>query len=298
MYQDSRRLANRNAFRNQQIPSKKALLKMRRKEAAIIVAVVLVAVVLFIFFEQHHKSGTAKDVASTASHSSSSAPQQTSAPSPGQQSTTTPSGFNKNLYATTTASSLWVVVNKKHQLSPKDYTPANLVVPNIPLRPTITSTEKYVRADTAKALEQLVQAAAGQGIHFNLQSGYRSYSFQTNLYNGYVKQQGQAAADRQSARPGYSEHQTGLAADLGGTSNPGCNVEQCYATTVEGKWLAANAYTYGFIIRYTQDTESVTGYEYEPWHIRYVGTELAGELHRTGIVTLEEFFGIGGGTSY
>jgi D-alanyl-D-alanine carboxypeptidase len=150
----------------------------------------------------------------------------------------------------------------------------------------------------ATALEKMVQAAANQGVHLNLQSGYRSYSFQVSLYNGYVKQQGQADADRQSARPGYSEHQTGLAADLGGSTQPSCNVAQCFANTVEGKWLAANAYLYGFMIRYTTAKESITGYEDEPWHIRYVGTQLSTELHASGITTLEEFFGVSGGSAY
>jgi len=132
----------------------------------------------------------------------------------------------------------------------------------------------------------------------NLQSGYRSYAFQSDLYNGYVRTQGLATADRQSARPGYSEHQTGLAADLGGTSAPGCNVAQCFANTIEGRWLADHAYEYGFIIRYPADKESITGYEYEPWHVRYVGVALAAEMHRRGIETLEEFFNVTGGTQY
>jgi D-alanyl-D-alanine carboxypeptidase len=144
----------------------------------------------------------------------------------------------------------------------------------------------------------MVKDAAAGGVKFNLQSGYRSYSFQVNLYNGYVKQQGQATADRQSARPGYSEHQTGLAADLGGVTQPACNVAQCFAKTPEGAWLAANAHTYGFIVRYGADDEETTGYDYEPWHIRYVGIELAAEMHRKGIQTLEEFFDISGGTAY
>lgn len=207
-------------------------------------------------------------------------------------------GFNSKQYSTVSSDSLWVIVNKQHSLNPKTYAPANLVVPNIPLRGNITGTEKYVRADMAKALETMANDAGNQGVHLNLQSGYRSYSFQVTLYNSYVQSQGQAAADRQSARPGYSEHQTGLAADLGGTSQPSCDVEQCFDSTVEGKWLAANAYKYGFIIRYPADKEQVTGYEYEPWHVRYLGAALAGEMHSKSIETLEEFFAVNGGTTY
>lgn len=130
-----------------------------------------------------------------------------------------------------------------------------------------------------------------------LSSGYRSYNYQTSLYSNYVKNEGQTAADTQSARPGHSEHQTGLAADIEPASR-NCEVDQCFATTPEGKWLAANAYTYGFIIRYPADKVDVTGYEYEPWHIRYIGAPLATELHNQGIETLEEFFGVSGGPSY
>lgn len=206
--------------------------------------------------------------------------------------------FNSALYSTDAAASLWAIVNKQHPLDPKAYTPADLVVPTLPLRANITASEKYLRGDMATALETLAAAAAADGVTLNLQSGYRSYVFQTNLYNRYVQQQGQAVADTQSARPGFSEHQTGLAADLGGTTNPACNVAQCYATTVEGKWLAANAYRFGFIIRYPADKQAVTGYEYEPWHIRFVGPELSQEMNTKGITTLEEFFNVSGGQNY
>jgi zinc D-Ala-D-Ala carboxypeptidase len=206
--------------------------------------------------------------------------------------------FNQTLYSTTDATSLWVIANKQHFLVPKNYTPANLVVPTIPLRSNITSSEEYVRSDMATALETMVASAKTAGVNLNLQSGYRSYAFQTSLYNRYVQQQGQAVADVQSARAGSSEHQTGLAADLGGTSNPACDVAQCYGTTTEGKWLVVNAYRYGFIIRYPADKQAVTGYEYEPWHVRYIGTELSHEMRIKGITTLEEFFNITGGVNY
>lgn len=209
-----------------------------------------------------------------------------------------PAGFNKNAHSTSDPISTWVVVNKQHPLNPKTYTPADLVVPNIPLRSNITSDERQLRAEPAAALETMVKDASAAGVQLNLQSGYRSYTFQQNLYNSYVRQQGQTAADRTSARPGHSEHQTGLAADLGGVSQPSCNVAKCYANTPEGKWLAANAYKYGFLVRYTETKESVTGYDFEPWHIRYIGTELATEMRAQNIQTLEEFFGIAGGTSY
>jgi len=120
-------------------------------------------------------------------------------------------------------------------------------------------------------------------------SGYRSYSTQVTVYNNEVANYGQAVADSESAKPGTSEHQTGLAVDVGGG---GCGIEDCFGTTAEGKWLAANAYNYGFIVRYTAAKQSITGYRAEPWHIRYIGSELSQEMHKENITTLEEFFSL------
>jgi D-alanyl-D-alanine carboxypeptidase len=108
---------------------------------------------------------------------------------------------------------------------------------------------------------------------------------------------GQAEADRTSARPGYSEHQTGLAFDVE-VSGGKCHLEKCLGETPDGKWVAANAYKYGFIVRYPEGKENVTGYDYEPWHLRYVGTDLASEMHTKSVQTLEEFFNISGGKNY
>lgn len=215
-------------------------------------------------------------------------------------SSLTPSkgAFDNKQYSLTDPTSIWVVANKHRALQPKTYAPNDLVVPAIPLRGNITNTEKYVRKVTAVALEKLEADAQKQGLAFNLQSGYRSYDFQVDLYNRYVQQQGQAVADSQSARPGFSEHQTGLAADLGGVSHPECDVEACFATTPEGEWLAANAYQYGFIIRYPQNMQTVTGYIYEPWHVRYVGVDLATQMHKQKITTLEQSFALGSAPDY
>lgn len=228
-----------------------------------------------------------------------SAPDAQSIHQAGRSSTQTPqTGFDKHRYSTTDPASIWVIANKRHALNPKTYVPASLVVPGIPLRSNITSDEQLVSNVMAPALEQMATAANKDGVTLNLQSGYRSYNFQVNLYNSYVKNEGQAQADQESARPGFSEHQTGLAADLGGITSPSCNVAQCFADTPEGKWLAAHAYEYGFVIRYPAGKQSITGYEYEPWHVRYVGINLSQEMHKQGIITLEEFFGISGGETY
>jgi D-alanyl-D-alanine carboxypeptidase len=202
---------------------------------------------------------------------------------------TNPVEFNKSQYPTDVASSLWVVVNKGRAL-PGNYIPSGLVVPNVPLRQGSASSEMHVRSDTAAALEKMFAAAKAQGINLKLTSGYRSYSLQVSVYNGYVASDGVAKADTYSARPGHSEHQTGLAADVEPLSGR-CELDICFESTPEGQWVAANAYQYGFIVRYAKDTQNLTGYQYEPWHVRYVGTELAQEIHKTN-QTLEQFFGL------
>lgn len=127
-------------------------------------------------------------------------------------------------------------------------------------------------------------AALQEGFDIKILSSFRSYETQRGLYQRYVNTYGQAAADRFSAQPGKSEHQTGLAFDLGW-------IDDTYGETAEGKWLAANCYKYGFIIRYPQDKEEITGYMYEPWHVRYLGNPLATEVHNSGLC-LEEYLGI------
>lgn len=200
--------------------------------------------------------------------------------------------FDKSARSIDDPASIWVVVNKQRPLQPTSYAPDDLVVPSMQLRSNITNEERLVRAAVARALEAMATAASGEGHTLTLESGYRSYNFQKNLYNRYVRQQGQATADTQSARPGHSEHQTGLVADIGGTIRPSCNVEPCFADTPEGIWMAKNAHIYGFIVRYPKSKTGTTGYIYEPWHIRYVGKDLAAEMQKQGMPTMEEFFGL------
>jgi D-alanyl-D-alanine carboxypeptidase len=122
-------------------------------------------------------------------------------------------------------------------------------------------------------------------------SAYRSYNTQTNTYNGYVAQYGQATADTFSARPGHSEHQTGLAVDVG-NANGDCELEICFGSTNFGEWLKNNAPSYGFIIRYPEGKESATGYQYEPWHLRFVGQDTAALIFYSGGKTMDEYFGV------
>lgn len=205
--------------------------------------------------------------------------------------------FNKSAYSTNEPDSIWVVVNKRRPLSPLDYQPSDLHVPEVRLRVPGHETMK-LRSEAAKALETMFAAAQSEkGLELMLSSGHRSYAYQQNLYNGYVRSDGQAAADTYSARPGHSEHQTGLAADLRPT-NGKCELEACFGEMAEGIWVAENAYRFGFILRYTEENEQIAGYTYEPWHVRYVGINLAAELRKQSINSLEEFFDLGPAPSY
>lgn len=205
--------------------------------------------------------------------------------------------FDKKQLSLNDPNSLWVIVNKKRPLKPATYEPADLVVPDVPLRLDSKTEEMRLRKPAAAATKQLFAAAKKDGLQLKIASAFRSYAYQKNLYNGYVKTQGQQTADTQSARPGHSEHQTGLALDVEPFSRQ-CEVEACFANTPEGKWVAANAYKHGFVVRYQEGKQNITGYIYEPWHLRYVGKKLARELHKQGDPTLEQFFSLSGAGSY
>jgi D-alanyl-D-alanine carboxypeptidase len=201
--------------------------------------------------------------------------------------------FDKAAASTSDPASLWVVVNKKHPLKPIDYAPRDLVYPNVP-----NANHQPLRRAAADALVKMVAAAHSEArLTLALESGYRGYRTQLQVYNESVERNGKAVADELTARPGTSEHQTGLAADISSVP-PQCSLQECFGTTAPGKWLGANAWRFGFVLRYPADKVAVTGYAYEPWHFRYVGVPLATELHRSHTATLEEFFHVSGGRSY
>lgn len=215
----------------------------------------------------------------------------------GSSGNTAQQKFNPSLYSLTDPSSIWAVINKQRPLNPKEYVPADLKTPSVALRLSDTSSSMKLREEAATALMHLFAAAESNGTPLRLSSAYRSYTYQVGLYNGYVTKEGQNSADAESARPGYSEHQTGLAADVGNL-NGACEVEVCFGDSPAGKWVAINGYKYGFIVRYPAGLTEVTGYEYEPWHLRYVGVDLATEMHRRDIQTLEQFFKLGSAANY
>ncbi|MFD0675132.1 D-alanyl-D-alanine carboxypeptidase family protein [Cohnella sp. GCM10027633] len=191
------------------------------------------------------------------------------------------------LAVVTNASSTLVLANKKRNL-PSDYEPVDLVVPNVDFSFSGDAPKKQLRQEAATALEALFAKAKEDGIDLKAVSGYRSYATQRSLFAYYADKHGEEEATRFSARAGQSEHQTGLAMDVSSAS-VGYGLEESYGETTEGKWLVAHAADHGFILRYPKGKEEITGYQYEPWHIRFVGTDVAKRIMDEG-TTLEEFF--------
>ncbi len=158
-----------------------------------------------------------------------------------------------------------LVVNKSYPL-PADYNPKGLT------------------SDTCRAFRKMACSARKDEICLCIYSGFRSYDYQKQLYNNYVSAYGREKADTFSARAGYSEHQTGMAIDVN------C-ADDSFDGTPEALWLAENSWKYGFIVRYPKDKQHITGYKYEPWHVRYLGIETARNVYCSGL-TLEEYLGI------
>ncbi|OAH48742.1 hypothetical protein AYL44_11920 [Microbacterium oleivorans] len=185
------------------------------------------------------------------------------------------------------AGRLWVVANKRHPLDPVDYWPRPQARP----QDTRIVAGGWLLDETAAALDELsadVRAAAGT---IGVSSGFRPYDFQVDTYNRYVSMRGKAAADLRSARPGHSEHQTGLAVDVVACDS-GCGDHDGFGGTPQSDWIAENAWRYGFIVRYEEGRTATTGYSAEPWHLRFIGRELAAAYADGGFHTLEEFFGL------
>ena len=167
-------------------------------------------------------------------------------------------------------------------------------VPMVLVKPDVQPTKDtllenvYMRPEAAAALEELFAGAAEDGVTLYATSGFRSYSTQKAIFERKLDQMSEKAANATVAKPGYSEHQTGLAMDVEGHSSLGSGLVQDFGETPEGIWLAQNCHKYGYIIRYPKGKTDITGYAYEPWHIRYVGTDAAAEIAELGI-TFEEY---------
>lgn len=187
----------------------------------------------------------------------------------------------------TNPADLLVLVNKERSL-PADYVPEGLTPPDIPFYFSENIEKRWLRPVAAKAIEEMFAAAKQDGIKLIGASAYRSYTTQKTLFSKNVTRMGEDEAARLSARPGRSEHQTGLCIDVYHSQITN-GLEESFADTPEGQWVADHAYEFGFIVRYPKGKEEITGYSYEPWHLRYVGTSVAQEIYEKGI-TLEEYF--------
>ncbi|WP_340082287.1 M15 family metallopeptidase [Terribacillus sp. FSL K6-0262] len=183
--------------------------------------------------------------------------------------------------------SIEVVVNKTRKF-PDGWEPKDLVEPDVPFYFDEHLEKRKLRKEAAEALEELFAASKKDGMELVAASGYRSEARQKEIYENNVATQGQEETDKVSSRPGRSEHQTGLAIDLT-SAEMALALEETFIDTDEGKWLAEHAHEYGFIIRYPEGKSDITGYSYEPWHIRYVGKDLAKQIYEEGS-TLEEHF--------
>jgi D-alanyl-D-alanine carboxypeptidase len=237
-------------------------------------------------------SATGASSSSAPAPSPSTAAQTAPAPSP---TTTSPAAGLAHQFSLTDPASPWLVVNKHRPLSPADYVPADLVQPNVRL--AVSGEAAQLNSTTAAAAEQLFAAAEQDGVIMTLASGYRSYGTQVATYNSYVNSVGQAEADTASARPGFSEHQTGWAFDVG-DGGGACGFQPCFADQPAAVWAKANAPRFGFVVRYPLMFHGITGYYYESWHLRYIGVEAATDMAKRGIATLEEYFGVEAAPGY
>lgn len=219
----------------------------------------------------------------------------TAAVEPPAQAPAPPSAALPRQFSLTDPASPWLVVNKRRPLSPPDFVPADLVQPRIRL--AVSGEAALLNGTTAAAAEAMFAAAAKDGVVMTLASGYRSYGTQVATYNGYVAARGQADADTASARPGYSEHQTGWSFDIG-DGGGACGFQPCFADQPAAVWAKANGHRFGFVVRYPWMLHPITGYYYEPWHLRFIGVEAATDMAVRGIATVEEYFGVDAAPGY
>lgn len=218
----------------------------------------------------------------------SPSPSPSVSPSPSASPSPTPTRDPRLIGDFSRASSLQVVVNKKRKLNPVAYKPASIrYVSGTP-----------ISIDAYQPLKRMAAAMKAEGAGtLVLNSGYRSYAAQAAIHEQKVAQLGRTAGERLAARPGHSEHQTGLAADVSAVGQ-GCVIQVCFSTTKAGRWLAKNAHRFGYILRYQNGYTFYSGYQFEPWHFRYVGTDVATDMYERRFKVLERYRGLPAAPNY
>ncbi len=183
--------------------------------------------------------------------------------------------------------SLFVLANKANRF-PNDFKPKNLITPKS--KHAGSPSRRQLREPAANAMDDLISAAKADSVEIQTVSAYRSISYQRGLFKAYAKRHSEEEANQFSARAGHSEHHTGLCVDVSSPS-VGYGLDYSYGNTKEGKWIEDNSYKYGYVVRYPRDKNILTGYRYEPWHLRYFGVPLATYLHETDL-SYEEFIAL------
>lgn len=240
-----------------------------------LIVAIFVAVIGVVVFSDKDGKTTSSDPSSTLSSSEISSAAPSSSSSQVQPSSVVPSSSSSSSKVSSTAP-----VNTT-PIQPK-YVDGVLIVNKT--YPVPKDFGNGITPETQAAFNEMKAAAKQDGISLWIVSGYRSWDRQNTLYTNYSKASGKAQADRFSARPGHSEHQTGLALDLN-------NASSSFVGTKEAEWIANNCYKYGFIVRYGKDKEQYTGFKYEPWHVRYLGKDLAKKVYDSG-KCLEEYYNL------
>lgn len=268
---------------------------------ALVVSAVWLGFVMFGATPSHTPDAATSPTTPTVtlpSLNSRPAPEQPFAPRPGYPTasgeegnphhTGNPTSIDLTQYSVDDPNSIWVIVNKARPLEPKTFVPKNLVS----VRGILVN---EVSADDLKAL---LDAADSAKLRLGIRTAYRDYGSQQHLLNKRIAVYGRERAEQGTARPGHTEHQTGLAVDFVARNRSSCDLRACFGQTPESGWLAEHAWEFGFIQRYTEQNTDVTGFMAESWHYRYVGRELAEYLHTSEVGSLEELFGVAGGGEY
>ncbi|MBR2670151.1 MAG: M15 family metallopeptidase [Solobacterium sp.] len=247
----------------------------------IILSLLILLGLIYLKFFAKPSPKPAKPTSTPAAETATATPEETEEPTP--EVTTTPEPTPEIVVDLDSNDSINKFVNKSYTID-SGYVPSDLRKVNVR-----SNSDQTLRAEAADALEKMMGAALDEGLTLKLLSGYRSYKEQVSLYNTYLNRYGKAKTATMDAYPGGSEHQLGLAVDLGNVSGK-CELITCFVEYPTYTWLHEHAYEYGYIERYPQGKESITGIMFSPWHFRYVGIEEAKRIHDSGL-TMEEFYG-------